>query len=258
MNQENICLLADHEAIKMRRVGKLNAILLLHLKNFIKEDNSTLDLNLEAEKWTSFNGALSAPLNYSIEQNLSFPKSICTSKNEIICHGIPCANEMLKNGDILNIDITLKYDDFHGDSSKTFPVGLITRKHYHLLKTTKSCLNLGILEATPGALTKNIGISRHNYITKFNCSVVKNFVGHGIGKFFHMQPFIFHYPNKHSKITLIPGMAFTIEPMINLGTEKVLPLQNGWSFKTKDNEFSAQFEHTLLITSSGTEILTII
>ncbi|QQG35060.1 MAG: type I methionyl aminopeptidase [Deltaproteobacteria bacterium] len=254
--KQTISLLSPSATITMRRAGKLCAILLLHLNNFIKESISTLDINYESEKWTSINGASSAPLNYSIEGAPPFPRSLCSSRNAIVCHGIPCISEILKSGDIVNIDITIKYRNFHSDCSRTFSIGSVLYKHNHLLYVAKKSLKLGILEANPGVNICNIGTAIANYIERFKYSIVKDFVGHGIGISFHMLPFVYHYPNKNYKLLLKPGMAFTIEPMINLGKENIIQLSNKWTFKTKDQEFSAQYEHSLLITTSGVEILT--
>lgn len=252
MANENIILLSAREIDKMRQVGKLAAQLLEHLGNMVKPGISTHELDQEAEKWTQQHGAKSAPLGYH-----GFPRSICTSVNEVICHGIPNKNQILKDGDIINIDVTPILDGYHGDTSKTFFVGTPSDEAKQLVEVTQECLYRGINAVRPGGRIGDIGAAIQEYAESFGYSVVRNFVGHGIGRTFHTAPQIPHYGKKGTGKKIRPGMVFTIEPMINIGTWEADVLDDGWTALTKDRKLSAQFEHTIAITHGGVEILTV-
>ncbi|OGT97221.1 MAG: type I methionyl aminopeptidase, partial [Gammaproteobacteria bacterium RIFOXYB2_FULL_38_6] len=196
-------------------------------------------------------GATSAPLNYH-----GFPKSICTSLNHVVCHGIP-NDKKLKNGDIINIDVTLIKDGYHGDTSMMFAVGEVKPYAKRLIRVTQECLYIGINEVKPGAQLGDIGAAIQKHAEKNNYSVVREFCGHGIGKEFHSDPQVLHYGTAHTGLVLKPGMIFTIEPMINAGKAAIKILGDGWTVITKDHKLSAQWEHTILVTESGYEVLTL-
>jgi methionyl aminopeptidase len=251
MTTETIELLSSRELDKMRQAGRLAAQLLEHLEPMVKPGVTTLELNDEAERWTKAHGAKSAPLGYH-----GFPKSICTSVNEVVCHGIPNAKQILKDGDIINIDVTPLVDGYHGDTSKTFFVGMPSPKAKRLVEVTLECLKRGIAEVKPGARIGDIGAAIQEYAEAQGFSVVRNFTGHGVHRIFHTAPEIPHYGKRGTGKRLRPGMVFTIEPMINEGTWEVEVLDDGWTALTLDRKLSAQFEHTLAVTNSGVEILT--
>ncbi|MDD1422260.1 type I methionyl aminopeptidase [Dolichospermum sp. ST_sed1] len=252
MKIETIVILSQREIEKMRRAGSLAAKLLQHLEPLVKPGVSTLQLNDEAERWTLQNGAKSAPLGYK-----GFPKSICTSVNEVICHGIPNAKQILKDGDIINIDVTPIVEGYHGDTSKTFLVGNPSPKAQKLVEVTQECLRLGIAEVKPGAKIGDIGAAIQEYAESFGFSVVRDFVGHGISHIFHTAPDVPHYGIRGRGKKLRAGMVFTIEPMINEGTHEAEMLNDGWTAVTSDRLLSAQFEHTIAVTEDGVEILTL-
>jgi len=237
----------------MRKAGKLAAKLLKHIESFIKEGVSTLYLNDLCEEFTKKHGAISAPLNYN-----GFPKSICTSINNVVCHGIPSEKEILKDGDILNIDVTVKLDGYYGDTSKTYLIGNVDEEAKYLVRRTENAMYRGIKAVKPGKSLYEVGNAIEKYISKFGYSIVRDFVGHGIGKSFHEDPQVLHYYSLRNKIRLQEGMIFTIEPMINMGKsyEVKVSSENGWTVTTEDGSLSAQFEHTVLVTSKGAEILT--
>jgi methionyl aminopeptidase len=248
---ETITLLSKREIEKMRQAGHLSAELLAYLAPMVQPGVSTLELNDAAEAWTQKRGAVSAPLGYK-----GFPKSICTSINEVICHGIPNARQILREGDIINIDVTPILDGYHGDSSRTFFVGTPCATAQKLVEVTEECLMRGIAAAQPGARMGDIGAAIQEYAEENGFSVVRDFVGHGVSKIFHTAPQVPHYGVKGKGLRLRPGMVFTIEPMINEGTWEALLLKDGWTAITKDKKLSAQFEHTIALTETGTEILT--
>ncbi|MDZ8027305.1 MAG: type I methionyl aminopeptidase [Nostoc sp. SerVER01] len=252
MKTELIVILSQRELEKMRQAGRLAAKLLKHLEPMVKPGVSTLELNDEAERWTQAHGAKSAPLGYK-----GFPKSICTSVNEVICHGIPNAKQILKEGDIINIDVTPIVEGYHGDTSKTFFVGTPSPKAKKLVEVTEKCLRLGIAEVKPGGRIGDIGAAIQEYAEAEGFSVVRDFVGHGVSNIFHTAPDIPHYGTRGKGKRLRPGMVFTIEPMINEGTYEVEVLSDKWTAVTRDRKLSAQFEHTLAVTEDGVEILTL-
>lgn len=254
MGNENIVLLSAREIEKMRQAGKLAAQLLEYLGTMVKPGVTTYELNQEAEKWTQAKGAKSAPLGYG---NPPFPASICTSVNEVICHGIPNKKQILRDGDIINIDVTPILDGYHGDTSKTFFVGNPSDETRKLVEVTEECLYRGINAVRPGGRIGDIGAAIQEYAESHGYSVVRNFVGHGIGRIFHTPPQVPHYGKKGTGKKIRPGMVFTIEPMINIGTWEADVLDDGWTALTKDRKLSAQFEHTIAITSGGVEILTL-
>ncbi len=247
-----IYLKSDSEIDAMRAAGHLAYELLDYAATLIKPGVSTLDINDAIEIYTRKRGAKSAPLNYK-----GFPKSLCTSVNHVVCHGIPKKKDVLKEGDIINVDVTPIVDGYHGDSSRTFAVGKISAEAQRLIDCTKQCLDLGIARVADGVRVGDIGSAIQAYAEGMGYQVVREFVGHGIGKNFHEDPQIPHYGNPGKGVRLTKGMVFTIEPMVNIGTWKCELLSDGWTAVTADNSLSAQFEHTIAIRHDGSvEVLT--
>ncbi len=247
-----IYIKSDAEIDLMKKAGRLAADLLDRIEPYIKPGVTTLELNDLIHGWTLEAGGISAPLNYK-----GYPKSICTSVNDVVCHGIPSAKTKLKEGDIINVDVTPIVGGFHGDSSRTYPVGKISEKAQHLIKVTQECLDRGIAEVRIGARVGDIGAAIQEYAEACGFSVVRDFVGHGIGRTFHEDPQIYHYGERGRGQRLEAGMVFTIEPMINEGDWRTKTKKDGWTAVTIDGTLSAQFEHTIGIRSDGrVEILT--
>jgi methionyl aminopeptidase len=247
-----IYLKTDAEIEIMKRAGQLAAELLDRIEPYVKPGVTTLELNDLVHRWTVERGGISAPLNYK-----GFPKSICTSVNDVVCHGIPSSKTKLKEGDIINIDVTPIVEGFHGDCSRTYAVGQISEKARKLIQVTHECLERGIAAVRVGARVGDIGAAIQKYAEAQGYSVVRDFVGHGIGRNFHEDPQVFHYGEAGRGQRLEPGMTFTIEPMINEGDWRTKMKKDGWTAVTIDGSLSAQFEHTLAIRSDGrVEILT--
>lgn len=251
MDQEPVILLSKREIEKMRQAGRMAAELLSYLEPMVQPGVTTLELNDAAEAWTQARGAKSAPLGYH-----GFPKSICTSVNEVVCHGIPNAKQILREGDIINIDVTPLVDGYHGDTSRTYFVGEPSPLARKLVEVTEESMWRGIRAVKPGAKVGDIGAAIQEYAEAQGFSVVRDFVGHGVGRIFHTAPQIPHYGTRGKGKKLRPGMVFTIEPMINEGTWEVEVLEDKWTAVTRDRKLSAQFEHTVAVTEDGVEILT--
>jgi methionyl aminopeptidase len=234
----------------MAKAGRLVAEALDALVDVVKPGVTTEALDDFVFDFAMKQGAIPAPLNYR-----GFPKSICTSINHVVCHGIP-GSRALKEGDILNIDITFIVDGWHGDSSRMYGVGKISRAAERLLEVTYEALMRGVAAVRPGATTGDIGAAIQAYAEGERCSVVRDFCGHGLGRVFHDRPNILHYGEKGEGVALKPGMLFTIEPMINLGRAPVKILSDGWTAVTRDRSLSAQFEHTVGVTDTGCQIFT--
>lgn len=238
---------------KIRRACKLAAEILEKICAAAKVGVTTNQLNALAEKYHREARAIAAPLNYG---SPPFPKSICTSINEVVCHGIP-NDSPLKEGDILNIDVSPILEGFYGDCSRMVVVGKVSEEKKKLVRVTKESLDLAIALLKPGVNLTIIGQTIEAYAQKNGFSVVRQFVGHGVGLHFHEAPQVCHFAN-NLKIPLVPGMTFTIEPMINAGTPEVyIDPKDGWVARTRDGKASAQWEHTVLITDTGCEILTL-
>ena len=252
MQSNNIPIYTYKDFEGMRKAGSLAAKILDQLKSLIKPGISTLEINDFCHELIIKNEAIPAPLNYK-----GFPKSICTSVNHVVCHGIPNDQKILKDNDIINVDVTVILDGWYGDSSRMYVAGPINNKIYSLLKTTYECLLIGIENALPGKHLGDIGYAIQNHAEKNHYSVVRDFCGHGIGKEFHTPPSVLHYGNIGEGPILKPGMFFTIEPMINLGDWRTKILNDGWTAVTKDKSLSAQFEHTIGVTEKGNEIFTL-
>lgn len=238
----------------MRKAGKLAAELLLYIEQFVKPGVTTLELNDLCHKYTVERGAKSGPLGYR-----GFPRSICTSVNDVVCHGIPTKNEVLKEGDIINIDVTPVLDGYHGDTSKTFRVGgKVASEIEQLIIDTEKAMWIGIEQVKPGNRVNDIANAIDDFLTPKRYGIVRDLMGHGIGKNFHEDPQIPHFRQTKLLAKLEPGMIFTVEPMVNLGTHEVnVSKQDKWTVRTKDKKWSAQFEHTVLVTETGYEILTL-
>jgi methionyl aminopeptidase len=234
----------------MRKAGQLAAEALDMLAPYVKPGVATETLDALVLEFALDHGAYPAPLNYR-----GFPKSICTSINHVVCHGIP-GPKPLRDGDIVNIDVTLILDGWHGDTSRMYPVGRISRRAERLIYVTYEALKRGIAAVKPGATTGHIGAAIQSYAEAERCSVVRDFCGHGLGRVFHDRPNILHYGEPGEGVTLEAGMLFTIEPMINLGRPHVKVLPDGWTAVTRDRELSAQFEHTVGVTETGCEVFT--
>ncbi len=234
----------------MRKAGQLAAAALDMLTPHVRPGVSTEHLDALALTFARDHNAIPAPLNYR-----GFPKAICTSINHVVCHGIP-GPKPLRDGDIVNIDVTLIVDGWHGDTSRMYAVGEIPRKAERLIEVTYECLMRGIAAVKPGVATGKIGAVIQEFAEAERCSVVRDFCGHGLGRVFHDRPNILHYGEENEGIVMQAGMFFTIEPMINLGRAAVKVLPDGWTAVTRDRELSAQFEHTVGVTETGCEIFT--
>ncbi len=236
---------------KMRISGKLAAEVLEMIEPFIKPGVSTDELNQICHDYiVNQQQAIPAPLNYN-----GFPKSICTSVNHVVCHGIP-SSKVLKDGDIINVDITVLKDGYHGDTSKMFFVGKRSILAERLVNITLECLQIGIEQVKPGNRFGDIGAAIQQHAEKNRFTVVREYCGHGIGKIFHEAPNVLHYGIPGTGEELKPGMIFTIEPMINAGKRDVKLLPDQWTVVTKDHSLSAQWEHTILVTETGFDVLT--
>lgn len=238
----------------IKKSSKLAAKTLEYLASLLKEGINTQLLDDAAVKFIADHHAVAAPLNYN-----GFPKSICTSINNVVCHGIPSSKDVLKQGDIINIDVTTVLDGFYGDTSATYGIGEISPLAKQLIKATKDSMYLAIDALKPGKMLNDcVGQVIDKYVSKFGFSPVRELGGHGVGVKFHEDPFVFHFPTNSHNTILRPGMIFTVEPMINAtkNWQVTLDEKDGWTIRTIDNALSAQFEHTVLITPTGSEILT--
>ena len=239
---------ADIEGI--RSAGRLTLDTLGLVESEIRPGITTDDINTLVHEFTIKHGAFPAPLNYR-----GFPKSVCASVNEVICHGIP-GEQVLKDGDIVNVDITSILNGYYADANKTFFVGTPGPEAKKIVRVAKKCLSNGMSMVKPGSTIGHIGWAIQKHAESQGCSVVREFVGHGVGFDFHEPPQVPHFGSKGEGISLIPGMVFTIEPMINLGKKELVILKDKWTAVTKDRSLSAQFEQTILVTDHGFESLT--
>lgn len=247
----DITIKTPEEIEKMRVAGRLAAEVLEMIGTYVRPGITTDELNQICHDYiVNVQNAIPAPLNYN-----GFPKSICTSVNHQVCHGIP-GPRVLKDGDIVNVDITVLKDEYHGDTSKMFFIGKPSILAERLVKTTLECMYLGIQQVKPGNHFGDIGAAIQQHAEKSRFSVVREYCGHGIGKIFHEPPNVLHYGQAGSGEELRPGMIFTIEPMINAGKRFVKLLPDAWTVVTKDHSLSAQWEHTVLVTDTGYEVLT--
>lgn len=253
-----IVKLTDDEIVKMRIAGKLASEVLDYITPFVKAGTSTGRLNELCHNYiVDVQKAIPAPLNYAPSGHIPYPASVCTSVNEVICHGVPSYTHLLKDGDIINIDVTVIKDGYHGDTSRMFLVGDVTDKAKKLCQVTYEALFKGIEVVKPGNYVGDIGHAIQTFIKPFGYSIVDSFCGHGIGSVFHTEPQVMHAAKPGTGPQFFAGMAFTIEPMINIGSKQGKVMLDQWTVKTRDNLLSAQWEHTILVTPTGCEILTL-
>jgi methionyl aminopeptidase len=242
---------------KMRIAGRLASEVLDFITPYVVHGVTTEQLDKLCHDYiVDIQKAIPAPLNYAPGGHKPYPKSICTSINQQICHGVP-SDKMLKNGDIVNIDITVIKDGYHGDTSRMFPIGETSIQAKRLCDITYQSMWLGIEKVKPGATLGDIGYAIQTFAEKSGYSVVREFCGHGIGKKFHEDPQVLHYGKPGMGLKLQAGMIFTIEPMINAGKRDIKQMPDGWTIVTKDRSLSAQWEHTILVTETGYEVMTL-
>jgi methionyl aminopeptidase len=236
----------------IRKSCKLAGETLHFIEGYIKEGVSTAYLDRIMEEFIRDHGAIPAPLGYQ-----GFPKATCISLNNVVCHGIPSEKEVLKPGDLFNIDVTTILNGYYGDTGKMFWMGEISKQAKELIDTARHCLNLGIDQVYPGSYFGNIGFAINRYAQAKGYTVVHEFCGHGVGVDFHEEPQVEHIGRRNTGPEILPGMIFTIEPMINQGKSRTkIDREDGWTARTIDDKLSAQYEHTILVTASGYEVLT--
>ena len=236
----------------IRRSGLINTAVLDLVASEIKAGMSTAEIDKMVYDFTVSHGAIPAPLNYE-----GFPKSVCTSINEVVCHGIPSEDEILEEGDIINVDVSTILDGYYSDASRMFIIGKTSPEKEKLVNVAKECLEIGMKAATPFGFVGDIGNAIEKHAKKNGFSVVRDLCGHGVGLEFHEEPDVGHFGRKGTGMLLVPGMVFTIEPMINMGTYRVfVDEEDDWTVVTEDELPSAQWEHTFLMTENGLEILT--
>jgi methionyl aminopeptidase len=247
-----VTIKTPEEQAKMRVAGRLAAEVLDMIGEHVRPGVTTEELDQRCHDYiVNHQQAIPAPLNYR-----GFPKSICTSVNHVVCHGIPGARK-LKSGDLINIDVTVIKDAYHGDTSRMYFVGKPSVAAERLARVAHEGLRLGIGAVRPGARLGDIGFVIQNYVEGENCSIVREYCGHGIGREFHEDPQVLHYGRPGTGLVLAPGMTITVEPMVNAGRRHVKLLPDGWTVVTKDHSLSAQWEHTVLVTEDGHEVLTL-
>ncbi|MCS6899043.1 MAG: type I methionyl aminopeptidase [Myxococcales bacterium] len=242
---------SPREIEAIRVASQMAAETLMLVGSLLRPGMTTEEINQIVHEDTIRRGATPSPLNYQ-----GFPKSVCTSVNHVVCHGIPRSNEVLRNGDIINVDITSCYKGMHGDTSATFYIGTPSEEARKVTEAARKALALGIAQVRENARLGDIGGAIEEFVTSLGLAVVRDYTGHGIGRKFHEPPSVKHYGRRGSGIRLKAGMVFTIEPMINLGTHEVELLPDQWTVVTRDRKLSAQFEHTIVVTKTGCDILT--
>ncbi len=253
----SVTLKTPEEIEKMRVAGRLASEVLDYITPYVKPGVTTGELDrLCHDYMVNVQGTIPAPLNYTPPGHVPYPKSICTSVNHQVCHGVP-GDKVLKNGDVVNLDITVIKDGWHGDTSRMFMVGEVSIQARRLIQITYESMWVGIAQVKPGATLGDIGHAIQKHAEGHGYSVVREFCGHGIGNKFHEDPQVLHYGKPATGMKLQAGMTFTIEPMINAGKKDIRQLGDGWTIVTKDHSLSAQWEHTVLVTESGFEVLTV-
>jgi methionyl aminopeptidase len=241
------------EQEQMRVAGRLAADVLDMIGPYVVPGVTTEELNARCHEYiVNVQKAIPAPLNYR-----GFPKSICTSVNHVVCHGIPSPDKRLKQGDLINIDVTVIKDGWHGDTSRMYPVGKIAPAAQRLIDITYEAMWTGIRMIRPGARLGDLGAAIQGFVEPQHLSIVREYCGHGIGRIFHEDPQVLHYGERGRGVELVQGMTFTVEPMVNAGKRHVRLLPDGWTVITKDHSLSAQWEHTVLVTDTGYEVLTL-
>ncbi len=252
LSKDNIPLWTETDFEGMRKAGKLAAEVLDYITDFVEVEVSTKSINDICDKFIRDNGAVPAPLGYN-----GYPRETCISLNNVICHGIPDEETILKDGDILNIDVTVILNGWYGDTSRMYTVGKVPVRAQKLIDTTYDAMMAAIEAVKPGVKLYELGKIIEDIAHPLNFSVVRDFCGHGLGKQFHTPPMVLHYESQmHGNITLEEGMFFTIEPMINAGDYETKTLADGWTAVTRDRSLSAQFEHSIGVTKDGVEIFT--
>ncbi len=246
-----IVIKTDEQIESIRKSGQLTRDILDMLTERIVAGITTEDINRWVHQYTVEHGGIPAPLNYR-----GFPKSVCTSLNDVVCHGIP-DDTVLQEGDILNVDVTTILDGYYGDSSRMFLIGQVSDEARRLVEVTRECLDLGIKQVKPGNTLGDIGHTIQQHAESHSYSVVREYIGHGTGVQFHEPPDVRHFGKPGTGVVLVPNMVFTIEPMINAGKNCVRVLKDGWTVVTADKSLSAQWEHTVCVTRQGVEILTL-
>ena len=252
--KKNLSIKTPEQIEKMRAAGKFNGELMDYIRQFIKAGISTGEINRLVHNYTIEHGNIPATLNYN-----KYPKSCCISRNSVVCHGIPSDNEFLVDGDIVNVDLTTIVDGWFGDQSETFLIGSVSDVAKNLVMATREAAIAAINGVAPGLPLSIVGDIVEPIVNRAGCSVVREYTGHGIGNVFHEDIVVLHHKNSDNKnIILQPGMTFTIEPMINAGDYRITTdKKDGWTVRTRDGSLSAQFEHTVLITEFGAEVLTL-
>lgn len=242
----------DKDIKGVKASAKINTLVLDEVEKRIKAGMTTQEIDDIVTQVTHDHQAICAPYQYE-----GFPKSVCTSINEVVCHGIPSSERVLKEGDIVNVDVSTIYKGYYSDASRMFMIGKVSEEAARLVQVTKECLEIGIAAVKPWGYIGDIGAAINEHAKKNGYSVVRVFGGHGIGKEFHEEPFVAHVGVRNSDMLITPGMMFTIEPMINQGHyDVVISDEDGWTVSTKDGKLSAQWEAMLLVTNTGVEILT--
>jgi len=244
-------ILGPREIVAMRAAGAAAAATLAHVGGRLRAGISTADIDRWVRQHTVRLGGTPSQLGYH-----GFPAAVCTSRSRVVCHGVPSRDEHLQEGDIVNVDVTTCLNGLHGDTSATFVIGAATPEAVHLVDVARRCREAGIAVVREGARLGDVGAAIEELAKGEGCSVVRDFGGHGIGRQMHMDPHVAHFGSRGAGLRLRAGMAFTIEPMINLGGAEVRVLGDGWTVVTVDGSLSAQFEHTVLVTREGFEILT--
>ena len=253
MRGSQVTIKTPAEQDQMRTAGRLAAEVLDMIGPYVVPGVTTDELNARCHEYiVNVQKAVPAPLNYR-----GFPKSICTSVNHVVCHGIPSPDKRLKQGDIVNVDITVIKDSWHGDTSRMFAVGKIAPAAQRLIDITHEAMWIGIRQVRPGAHLGDIGAAIQGFVEPQHLSIVREYCGHGIGQIFHEDPQVLHYGDRGQGVQLQAGMTFTVEPMVNAGKRHVRLLPDGWTVITKDHSLSAQWEHTVLVTDTGFEVLTL-
>jgi methionyl aminopeptidase len=251
--QMQVTVKTPAEQEQMRVAGRLAADVLDMIGSHIVPGVTTDELNACCHEYiVGVQKAVPAPLNYR-----GFPKSICTSVNHVVCHGIPSPDKRLKQGDIINVDVTVIKDGWHGDTSRMYAVGKVAPAAQRLIDITREAMWIGIRQIRPGARLGDLGAAIQAFVEPQHLSIVREYCGHGIGRVFHEDPQVLHYGERGRGVELQPGMTFTVEPMVNAGKRHVRLLPDGWTVITKDHSLSAQWEHTVLVTPAGYEVLTL-
>ncbi len=253
MTRIMINIKSKREIELLRNSCILAAQTLDYLGKQLKIGMTTEEIDNIAHDYIKEHNAVPSPLNYH-----GFPKSICTSKNEVICHGIPTPNDVLQDGDIVNLDVTTYLNKFHGDTNKTYFIGNVDPEIQKFVQVVHDCMMYGIEQVRPGGKLGDVGAAIEEMAKDHGFGVVHEYCGHGIGRDFHEEPQVLHYGKRGTGVELKPGMTFTIEPMINMGKRYCKQLKDGWTVVTRDGSWSAQFEHTLVVTEEGYDILTVL